>query len=311
MKISAAIITHNEELNIARAIESLRCCDEIVVIDSGSSDRTVELAQNHGARVVETFWRGYAAQKNFASESCKHDWILSIDADEALSEALEGEIWQLKKNGPRHDGYTMPRLAQHQFGAGKFTGQFHQRVQFAGIFAAEAGYVLQILRRLYVRYPVHDNPDFLRCNADPFEFFGYGLGDRKVGGGAGILPVGEPILLDRKRDTPRDHKGAQATDCGEGVGVGILDMHNIHAAARSYHRDEADLPGIESRCQCEIPQQGSLPRQKPNTVALFAQAFGQIESLPLAATHFPSRIDKKNLHRCGDIFLALAYLRKV
>lgn len=113
MKISAAIITHNEELNIARAIESLRCCDEIVVIDSGSSDRTVELAQNHGARVVETFWRGYAAQKNFASESCKHDWILSIDADEALSEALEGEIWQLKKNGPRQDGYTMPRLAQY------------------------------------------------------------------------------------------------------------------------------------------------------------------------------------------------------
>ena len=113
MKISAAIITHNEELNIARAIESLRCCDEIVVIDSGSNDRTVELARNHGARVVETFWRGYAAQKNFASEACTHDWILSIDADEALSEALEGEIWHLKKNGPQHDGYTMPRLAQY------------------------------------------------------------------------------------------------------------------------------------------------------------------------------------------------------
>ncbi len=113
MKISAAIITHNEELKIARAIESLRCCDEIVVIDSGSSDRTVELARNHGARVVETFWRGYAAQKNFAAESCTHDWILSIDADEALSEALEGEIWQLKKNGPHFDGYTMPRLAQY------------------------------------------------------------------------------------------------------------------------------------------------------------------------------------------------------
>ncbi len=113
MKISAAIITYNEELNIARAIESLRCCDEIVVIDSGSNDRTIELAQNHGARVVETHWRGYAAQKNFASEVCENDWVLSIDADEALSEALEGEIWQLKKNGPRHDGYTMPRLAQY------------------------------------------------------------------------------------------------------------------------------------------------------------------------------------------------------
>lgn len=113
MKISAAIITYNEERNIARAIESLRCCDEIVVIDSGSNDRTVELAINHGARVVETHWRGYAAQKNFASEACENDWVLSIDADEALSEALEGEIWQLKKNGPQHDGYTMPRLAQY------------------------------------------------------------------------------------------------------------------------------------------------------------------------------------------------------
>ncbi|MFN7545019.1 MAG: glycosyltransferase family 2 protein [Acidobacteriota bacterium] len=113
MKISAAIITYNEERNIARAIESLRCCDEIVVVDSGSNDRTVELAENHGARVVETYWRGYAAQKNFAAEACSHDWILSIDADEALSESLEGEIWQLKKNGARFDGYTMPRLAQY------------------------------------------------------------------------------------------------------------------------------------------------------------------------------------------------------
>jgi len=113
MRISAAIITYNEELNIARAIESLRCCDEIVVIDSGSNDRTIELALNHGARVVETHWRGYAAQKNFAAEACENDWVLSIDADEALSEALEGEIWQLKKNGPHHDSYSMPRLAQY------------------------------------------------------------------------------------------------------------------------------------------------------------------------------------------------------
>jgi glycosyltransferase involved in cell wall biosynthesis len=113
MKISAAIITFNEERNIARAIESLRCCDEIVVVDSGSTDRTVELAAKLGARVLETPWRGYAGQKNYASEHCSNDWILSLDADEALSEALEGEIWQIKKNGPRFDAYTMPRLAQY------------------------------------------------------------------------------------------------------------------------------------------------------------------------------------------------------
>lgn len=113
MKISATIITFNEERNIARAIESLRCCDEILVVDSGSNDRTLELAEKLGARVLDAEWRGYAGQKNFAAESAEHDWVLSIDADEALSEALEGEIWQLKKNGPVFDAYTMPRMAQY------------------------------------------------------------------------------------------------------------------------------------------------------------------------------------------------------
>lgn len=113
MKISAAIITLNEQKNIARAIESLRCCDEIVVVDSGSSDRTCEIAEKFGARVIEAAWRGYAGQKNYATEQCTNDWVLSIDADEALSEQLEAEIWHLKKTGPNADAYTMPRLAQY------------------------------------------------------------------------------------------------------------------------------------------------------------------------------------------------------
>ena len=113
MKISATIITYNEERNLPRAMESLRCCDEILVVDSGSTDRTVELAERYGARVLEANWRGYAGQKNYASDQAQYDWVLSLDADEALSEDLEGEIWQLKKNGPRYDAYTMPRLAQY------------------------------------------------------------------------------------------------------------------------------------------------------------------------------------------------------
>jgi glycosyltransferase involved in cell wall biosynthesis len=113
MKISATIITLDEQRNIARAIESLRCCDEIVVLDSGSADRTVEIARKLGARVVEAPWRGYAGQKNLAAERASHDWILSIDGDEALSEALEAEIWQIKKSGPQCDAYTMPRMAQY------------------------------------------------------------------------------------------------------------------------------------------------------------------------------------------------------
>jgi glycosyltransferase involved in cell wall biosynthesis len=113
MKIAATIIALNEERNIARAIESLRCCDQIVVLDSGSTDRTVELASRLGARVVEESWAGYANQKNRAAFHAEHDWILSLDADEALSEALEGEIWSVKKRGPQYDAYTMPRLAQY------------------------------------------------------------------------------------------------------------------------------------------------------------------------------------------------------
>ncbi|MBC8166933.1 MAG: glycosyltransferase family 2 protein [Bryobacteraceae bacterium] len=113
MKITAAIITYNEERNIARAMESLRCCDEIVVVDSGSSDRTAEIAGNLGARVIECEWGGFARQKNFAADRASNDWILSIDADEALSEALEGEIWHIRKHGPAFDAYTMPRLAKY------------------------------------------------------------------------------------------------------------------------------------------------------------------------------------------------------
>lgn len=113
MKISATIITFNEERNLPRAIESLRCADEILILDSGSNDRTVEIAEKLGARVIESAWSGFANQKNMAAEKATHDWILSIDADESLSEALEGEIWQLKKNGPRFDAYTMPRMAQY------------------------------------------------------------------------------------------------------------------------------------------------------------------------------------------------------
>ena len=113
MKITATIITLNEERNVARAIESLRCSDEILIVDSGSTDRTVELAEKLGSRVLEAGWLGYAAQKNWAAEHATHDWILSLDADEALSEALEAEIWNLKKGGPQFDAYTMPRLARY------------------------------------------------------------------------------------------------------------------------------------------------------------------------------------------------------
>lgn len=113
MQISATIVTLNEARNIARAIESLRSVDEIVVVDSGSTDGTREIAAQLGVRVVEEAWRGYAGQKNFAASCASHQWILSIDADESVSEELEGEILQLKKEGPKFRAYSFPRLAQY------------------------------------------------------------------------------------------------------------------------------------------------------------------------------------------------------
>jgi glycosyltransferase involved in cell wall biosynthesis len=113
MKISATIVTLNEERNIARAIESLQCADEIIVVDSGSRDRTRDIAMHLGARVFEERWRGYAAQKNFAASRAENDWILSLDADEQLTPALAAEIAALKQTGTTVDGYTFPRKAQY------------------------------------------------------------------------------------------------------------------------------------------------------------------------------------------------------
>ncbi len=116
MKISATIITLNEERNLPRALESLTCVDEVVVVDSGSTDRTLEIARRYGARVVSNSWPGYAAQKNFAAAEAAHDWILSLDADEALSETLAAEIQQVRCGGAaalEAAGYCFPRLAQY------------------------------------------------------------------------------------------------------------------------------------------------------------------------------------------------------
>jgi glycosyltransferase involved in cell wall biosynthesis len=90
--ITATIITKNEEDRIAEAIASLPCCDEVIVVDSGSTDRTREIAEKCGARVFVREWDGYSRQKNFAAEQASHDWILSLDADERLSAELANDI---------------------------------------------------------------------------------------------------------------------------------------------------------------------------------------------------------------------------
>lgn len=110
VSITGTIITHNEESHIAEAISSLSCCDEVLVVDSHSTDRTREIAERCGARVVTRDWDGYSRQKNFAAEKAHHDWILSLDADERVSAELASEIAQWKK-APQGAGGSMPRRA--------------------------------------------------------------------------------------------------------------------------------------------------------------------------------------------------------
>ena len=109
MKISAAIITFDEEKNIADAINSAKWCDEIVVIDSKSTDNTREISKKLGAKVIEQEWLGFGKQKQIAVDSCQNDWILSLDADERVSEELKNEILSLDKKNLA-DGYKIPRL---------------------------------------------------------------------------------------------------------------------------------------------------------------------------------------------------------
>ena len=111
MKISATIITLNEEENIAEAIHSLTFADEIVVVDSESTDRTVDIARNHGARVIVQKWLGYAAQKNFAAQQAAHDWIFNLDADERITPELAHQIEGLKQQHTLDiAAFEMPRL---------------------------------------------------------------------------------------------------------------------------------------------------------------------------------------------------------
>ncbi len=100
VKLSVAIITHNEEANLARTLESVASLvssgkGEIIVVDSGSTDRTVEIARAHGAKVFPEEWKGYAGQKNSAIEKAAGNWILSLDADEELDQPLQNQIEQI------------------------------------------------------------------------------------------------------------------------------------------------------------------------------------------------------------------------
>jgi glycosyltransferase involved in cell wall biosynthesis len=108
MPLSVTIITRNAASQLGRCLASVAFAEEIVVVDSGSTDGTVELAERHGARVVREEWLGFGAQKQFAVDAASHDWVLCVDADECLSPELREAILEELK-APNGFVYAMPR----------------------------------------------------------------------------------------------------------------------------------------------------------------------------------------------------------
>jgi glycosyltransferase involved in cell wall biosynthesis len=109
--LSVAIITLNEADNLPRTLASVRFADEIVIVDSGSTDATLEVATRAGAKVFTEAWKGFALQKNSAIDKCTSTWILSLDADEEVTEELQGEIRRMletdERKAPAVDGYRL------------------------------------------------------------------------------------------------------------------------------------------------------------------------------------------------------------
>jgi glycosyltransferase involved in cell wall biosynthesis len=108
-KISAIVIAFNEEKNIERCLQSLDWADEIVVIDSFSTDQTRVLSKKYTPRVIQHKWEGFVKQKIYATSQASYDWIFSIDADEEVSDQLKYEIMRIKQAGPAVQAYQMPR----------------------------------------------------------------------------------------------------------------------------------------------------------------------------------------------------------
>ena len=160
MKLSVAIITFNEERNLGRTLESVKGADEIIVVDSGSTDRTIDIAHSYGAKVFTEEWKGFAAQKNSALEKCTCDWVLSLDADEEVTPQLAEEIARELNGHPDEDGYFIPRRNM-------FLGRWIRR----GGFYPDAK--LRLFKRSegrFINRPVHETarihvtPGCLRCD---------------------------------------------------------------------------------------------------------------------------------------------------
>jgi glycosyltransferase involved in cell wall biosynthesis len=167
-RLSACLITLNEEQNLPRALDSLRAmADEIVIVDSGSTDGTEAVAKKYGAAFHFRKWTNYSDQKNYAASLAQTEWILSIDADEELSSVLQSSLLDWKKRSSQFEVYEVARKAWYlgawikhsgwypdfkqrlyRKGAAQFSGALHETLDFSGPCGRLAGDLLH--------YTIHD-----------------------------------------------------------------------------------------------------------------------------------------------------------
>ena len=173
-KLSVVIITRNEEEDIGPCLESVKWANEIIVIDSFSEDKTVEICRGYGSKVFKTKYEGYAEKKNFGIEEAAGEWILSIDADERISPELAGEIKEVLRGDGNYDGYLIPMkfyFLGHWMRHGglypkphlrlfrKGKGEFEERAVHEGVkVKGRVGY----LRNPMLHYSYENLEDYLR-----------------------------------------------------------------------------------------------------------------------------------------------------
>jgi len=137
--ISAIIIAKNEETNIGRCLKSVEWVDEIVVVDDGSTDRTLDIAREYGAKIFQIEWEGFGAAKNYALDKAISDWVLSIDADEEVTGELALEIKRVIKDDTSTGGFMIPRVTN-------FLGRWIKHSRWY------PDYVLRLFKRKHGRF---------------------------------------------------------------------------------------------------------------------------------------------------------------
>lgn len=173
-KLSVYIIAFNEEVNIGAAVRSVLWADEVVVADSGSTDRTVEIAETLGARVVQIPFKGFGTLRNEAIAACKNDWVLSLDADERCTEQVREEIQQIIASPDAADAYLVPRKSYFMGKWIKYCGWYpdYRQTQLfrkgALIFSDEVVHEsfrtigrVATMRQAIVQYPFRDYAQML------------------------------------------------------------------------------------------------------------------------------------------------------